>query len=159
MTKFIEFVDIKRLPASDSYSYQDDTIYNENDKISTYSSTSYSDVRKIINKLDLSQTTRILTSGSTPCQKQFKESSFVSPTTKILRLSNDNTPVDAQASLVPNSADLLIQTPDFAGQIEFLMLDKNCKQVEYNSEDDSDKSPNSLTSFTSFTRPTSLLLN
>lgn len=70
MTKFIEFVDIKRLPTSDAYSYQDDTIEQSDNGLSlppvTYTSKSYNDVRTIINKFDLSLTSRIITSGSIP---------------------------------------------------------------------------------------------
>lgn len=69
MTKFIEFIDIRRLPAHNSVSYHDDTIDQPVDEPlprTTYSTTSINDMRKIINKLDLSLSTKIITSGSTP---------------------------------------------------------------------------------------------
>lgn len=61
MTKFIEFVDIRRLPDRKSISYRDDTVENVcGDKLAELPSTSAIDMRNVINKLDLSFSTRIM---------------------------------------------------------------------------------------------------
>lgn len=119
MSKFIEFVDIKRLPAVNSYSYQDDTIdIKQQDPVAcSYGSTAISDLRKIVNKFDLSLGARIITSGSTPCAKNKVD--YESPTTRILRLSNDNTPVEDEHEekdrgyFLVESGELLRQSPIF----------------------------------------------
>lgn len=73
MTKFVEFADVKRLtPTTNSFSFQDDSASQHDDNMLplSFTSTSYNDVRKIINKFDLNLTTRTITSGSTPlCKK------------------------------------------------------------------------------------------
>ena len=71
MTKFVEFVDVKRLPPPNSFSFLDDSVSHDDNMLPlSFTSTSYSDVRKIINKFDLNLTTRTITSGSTPlCKK------------------------------------------------------------------------------------------
>ena len=176
MTKFIEFVDIKRLPAFDSYSYQDDTIKTEDTQKesnnTTFNSTSLNDFRMIVNKFDLN--TNIFTCGSTPIRKRkeikktveaVKEEDTVSSsdslshkqlsvrerveeyekkleenldsnlTTRILKLSSENTPVDEPPLFSPDNsvaADLLQYSPDSHPTIDFIDNEDNIEQKNTN---------------------------
>lgn len=117
MTKYIELVDIRRLPDKNACSYQDDTIESSKRADSLYDnhanpptdsvSKSLADLRKLVDKFDLNfNSSSIVTIGSTPFIRkpgQVKEDRQDSSTSKTVSLSSSSTSSSSSKALGQSS--------------------------------------------------------
>ena len=125
MTKFIEFVDIRRLPKSNAVSYQDDTIETTGDQLTstnTKPSTSAIEMQNVINKLDLSFTTKFIPKKIPTIKTKLKQSKL-----KEELITESSSSSSQEESIIDD---------DYEGKIEEFLENET---VTINEEDEDEK--------------------